>query len=111
MSNIKGTVTTLRQFLFNVESEVKTEVNGIKYPIIYFKKDRILSVPDYQREIRWQKETLFSLMNDISRGSKFLGNIILSSFGEKDFEIIDGQQRLVSLNMLITYDYFLLGTL
>ena len=30
MSNIKGTVTTLRQFLFNVESEVKTEVNGIK---------------------------------------------------------------------------------
>ena len=43
MSNIKGTVTTLRQFLFNVESEVKTEVNGIKYPIIYFKKDRILS--------------------------------------------------------------------
>ena len=89
MSNIKGTVTTLRQFLFNVESEVKTEVNGIKYPIIYFKKDRILSVPDYQREIRWQKETLFSLMNDISRGSKFLGNIILSSFGEKDFEIIE----------------------
>lgn len=49
MSNIKGTVTTLRQFLFNVESEVKTEVNGIKYPIIYFKKDRILSVPDYQK--------------------------------------------------------------
>lgn len=42
-------------------------------------------------------------MNDISRGSKFLGNIILSSSGEKDFEIIDGQQRLVSLNMLITY--------
>lgn len=34
MSNIKGTVTTLRQFLFNVESEVKTEVNGKKYPII-----------------------------------------------------------------------------
>ena len=61
MSNIKGTITTLRQFLFNVESEVKTEVNGVKYPIIYFKKDRILSVPDYQREIRWQKETLFSL--------------------------------------------------
>lgn len=103
MSNIKGTITTLRQFLFNVESEVKTEVNGVKYPIIFFKKDRILSVPDYQREIRWQKETLFSLMNDISRGSKLLGNIILSSSGEKDFEIIDGQQRLVSLNMLITY--------
>lgn len=103
MSNIKGTITTLRQFLFNAESEITTEVNGKKYPIIYFKKDRIMSVPNYQREIRWQKETLFALMNDISRGPKFLGNIILSSSGEKDYEIIDGQQRLVSLNMLITY--------
>lgn len=37
MSNIKGTITTLRQFLFNVESEVKTEANGIKYPIISIK--------------------------------------------------------------------------
>lgn len=103
MSNIKGTITTLRQFLFNVESKVTTEFNGEKYPIIYFKKDRMLSVPNYQREIRWQKETLFSLMNDISHGPKFLGNIILSSSGEKDYEIIDGQQRIVSLNMLITY--------
>ena len=37
MSNIKGTITTLRQFLFNAESEITTEVNGKKYPIIYFK--------------------------------------------------------------------------
>ena len=103
MSNIKGTVTNLRQFLFNIESEIRIEHNGVKYPILYFKKDRILSVPNYQREIRWQKETLFALMNDISKGSKFLGNIILSSSGEKDYEIIDGQQRLVSLNMLVTY--------
>lgn len=103
MSNIKGTVTNLRQFLFNIESEIKIEHNGVKHPVLYLKKDRILSVPNYQREIRWQKETLFSLMNDISRGSKFLGNIILSSSGEKDYEIIDGQQRLVSLNMLVTY--------
>lgn len=103
MSNIKGTVTNLRQFLFNVESEIKIEHNGTKHPVLYFKKDRVLSVPNYQREIRWQKETLFSLMNDISRGAKFLGNIILSSSGDKDYEIIDGQQRLVSLNMLVTY--------
>ena len=103
MSNIKGTIATLRQFLFNIESKITTEVNGNKYPIIYFKKGRVLSVPNYQREIRWQKETLFALMSDISRGPKFLGNIILSSYGEKDYEIIDGQQRIVCLNMLITY--------
>lgn len=103
MANIKGTITTLRQFLFNVDSVITTEFEGKKYPVLYFKKDRILSVPNYQREIRWQKETLFALMNDIFRNEKFLGNIILSSSGAKDYEIIDGQQRLVSLYMLVTY--------
>lgn len=38
MSNIKGTVTTLRQFLFNVESEVKTEVNGKNTQLFISKK-------------------------------------------------------------------------
>lgn len=103
VSNIKGTITTLRQFLFNVDSEITTEYKGKKYPVLYFKKNRVLSVPNYQREIRWQKETLFALMNDVFRNEKFLGNIILSSSGEKDYEIIDGQQRLVSLYMLVTY--------
>ena len=102
-NNIKGTITTLKQFLFNVDSEITTEYQGKKYPVLYFKKDRVLSVPNYQREIRWQKETLFALMNDIFRNEKFLGNIILSSSGEKNYEIIDGQQRLVSLYMLVTY--------
>ena len=67
------------------------------------KKGRKLFIPDYQREIRWTKEILFSLMNDIAHNSKFLGNIILSHKDEKNFEIIDGQQRIVSLLMLVDY--------
>lgn len=49
-------------------------------------------------------------MNDISNGTKFLGNIILSARNEKDFYIIDGQQRIVSLNMLVNYIKFNYGT-
>ena len=51
---------------------------SLEHSILAFAKGRILSIPDYQREIRWKKETLFALMNDISHGNKFLGNIILS---------------------------------
>lgn len=103
MGSIKGTIVVLKDFMFDTETSIKTEYQGELFPTLIFKKGRILFVPNYQREIRWEKETLFSLMNDIYHGGKFLGNIILSSCGDKNYEIIDGQQRLVSLNMLILY--------
>ena len=106
MSEITGTVIKLRDFLFDVDTQITIKYNGQKHPILAFAKGRILSIPDYQREIRWKKETLFALMNDISHGNKFLGNIILSSANDRDYYIIDGQQRLVSLNMLVNYIKF-----
>lgn len=106
MSEITGTVIKLRDFLFDVDTQITIKYNGQKHPILAFAKGRILSIPDYQREIRWKKETLFALMNDISHGNKFLGNIILSSANDSDYYIIDGQQRLVSLNMLVNYIKF-----
>lgn len=106
MSEITGTVIKLRDFLFDVDTKITIKYNGQKHPILAFAKGRILSIPDYQREIRWKKETLFALMNDISHGNKFLGNIILSSANDRDYYIIDGQQRLVSLNMLVNYIKF-----
>lgn len=106
MSEITGTVIKLRDFLFDVDTQITIKYNGQKHPILTFAKGRILSIPDYQREIRWKKETLFALMNDISHGNKFLGNIILSCDSDKDYYIIDGQQRLVSLNMLVNYIKF-----
>ena len=110
MSEITGTVIKLRDFLFDVDTQITIKYNGKKHPVLAFGKGRVLSIPDYQREIRWKKETLFALMNDISHNSKFLGNIILSSASDKDFYIIDGQQRLVSLNMLVNYIKFEYGS-
>lgn len=110
MPEITGTVIKLRDFLFDVKTEISIKYNNKKYPVITFEKGRSLSIPDYQREIRWKKETLFDLMNDIYHCDKFLGNIILSSVGDNDYYIIDGQQRLVSLNMLVNYIKFEYGT-
>ncbi len=103
MQDITGTIIKIKDFLFNIETEVKIKYNNESFPVLKFEKDRVLSIPDYQREIRWEKENLFALMNDISNGAKFLGNIILSSVNNKTFLIIDGQQRLISLNMLVNY--------
>ena len=103
MNNIRGTLISLKDFLFNKYTEIKIEYNGDKLPIFKFKEGRRLIVPDYQREIRWNRETLFVLINDIFDGPKFLGNIILAHNGEKDYEIIDGQQRIVMLIMVINY--------
>ena len=103
MQKIKGTVINIGDFLFNKNTSVTTEIAGKTQTVIQLKKGRKLFIPDYQREIRWTKEILFSLMNDIAHNSKFLGNIILSHKDEKNFEIIDGQQRIVSLLMLVDY--------
>ena len=103
MANITGTIISLKNFLFDKETQITFKDKGIDIPVLFFRKDRVISVPDYQREIRWQKETLFALMNDISHKEKFLGNIILSAENNKDYQIIDGQQRVVSLHMISSY--------
>jgi len=110
MSEITGTVIKLRDFLFDVDSQITIKYSDKRHPVLSFVKGRTLSIPDYQREIRWKKETLFALMNDISHRDKFLGNIILSSANDRDYYIIDGQQRLISLNMLVDYIKFEYGT-
>ena len=62
--NIIGTVIDLKDFLFDVGTRITIKHNGKKYPVLTFEKGRVLTIPDYQREIRWKRETLFSLMND-----------------------------------------------
>lgn len=48
MSDITGTVIKLKDFLFNIATEIKIKYNGDNYPVLYFKEGRKLSVPDYQ---------------------------------------------------------------
>lgn len=59
-------------------------------------------VPEYQREIAWSTENVQILIDDLKKGSKFLGTITLSTSQPKEFEIIDGQQRLTVITLIIT---------
>ena len=67
-------------------------------------------IPDYQRGYKWTPDNVRALLNDVwnfnGKGEQFycLQNItiILSSDG-KYFNVIDGQQRLTTLSIVLSY--------
>jgi hypothetical protein len=67
-----------------------------------------LSIPNYQRIYCWSEENVKCLLNDIldhissdNTAPYRLGTIILHSHDNK-YDIIDGQQRLVTLSLLLS---------
>jgi uncharacterized protein with ParB-like and HNH nuclease domain len=66
-----------------------------------------LEIPDYQRPYKWGKESIRYLVNDIKesmdRGKKEyrIGTIILHKNKDREYKIVDGQQRLISLTILL----------
>ena len=81
---------------YNVRQESIEGVLGKKYV-----------VPDYQREYRWKESAVETLWNDLldaaqsnRRNRKYLlGPLVELERGSKS-EIVDGQQRLVTLSLL-----------
>ncbi len=68
--------------------------NGVKY-----------TVPRFQRDYAWELEQWEDLWADIQSLDEehyhYMGYIVLQRKGQHDFVIIDGQQRLVTLSLLI----------
>jgi len=101
MSNIIGTTISVKRFFANEDTSIPF---GAESPIHTLSINRKYIIPYYQREIRWETQNLLSLISDISSGSKFIGNVILSSLPNSlYYEIVDGQQRITSLLMLIQF--------
>ena len=65
---------------------------------------KIYTIPIYQREYLWKQEHCEALLNDIQENDPnyFIGSII---WVENTNEVIDGQQRLTSLNLLLVAIY------
>ena len=68
--------------------------NGIKY-----------QVPRFQRDYAWDRQQWEDLWADIETIAEeqfhYMGYIVLQRKGQYDFEVIDGQQRLITLSLLI----------
>jgi hypothetical protein len=101
MPNIIGTTICISHFLGSAAANLVYTNEGVVAHTLPC--GRRMFVPYYQREIRWRKENITTLMQDIESGDKFLGNIILSKKGTSEYEIVDGQQRTTALIMLLVY--------
>lgn len=82
-----------------------------------FDDDTVYTIPLYQRNYSWRAEQIEQLISDIQDAirnpradSYFLGNLIVTkrdvtdhSTSTTNFEVIDGQQRLTTLHLLLTF--------
>jgi len=79
-------------------------------------RDRILTVPPYQRSYAWKLEQVDAFWSDLrsammlARPDYFMGTVVLAADAEARLTVIDGQQRLATTAMLIaTIRNFLRG--
>ena len=67
---------------------------------------RSYRVPPYQRDYSWSEEQWEDLWNDIadlrarSEGRHYLGALVVEGKSDREFLVIDGQQRLATLSLL-----------
>jgi hypothetical protein len=63
-------------------------------------------VPAYQRDYSWEQEQWEDLWNDIEEltvatdGRHYMGALVVESTSDRDFQIVDGQQRIATLSIL-----------
>ena len=62
-------------------------------------------IPIYQRNYAWEKDEIEQLLTDIydSNGRYYLGSLIVDEISPNTFSVIDGQQRLTTLFLLLTF--------
>lgn len=102
MSDLLGIIAPLRKLLSDDDEVINVNVKGTNQGILELKENRSYVIPDFQREIRWDKDNLSQLIEDIYSGPKYLGNIILTKeSGKNEYLIIDGQQRITVITMIL----------
>ncbi|NMN00397.1 hypothetical protein G1C96_0976 [Bifidobacterium sp. DSM 109958] len=72
-----------------------------------FTPDFRLTIPSFQRAYVWKVQNILQLVEDLEQACKtpgipyFLGSLILVREEDRRFSVIDGQQRLISLSIII----------
>ena len=69
----------------------------------FFKKSKNIIIPRYQRDYSWEKKNVETLLKDVKQ-NYYLGNIIEYCKGYNK-EIIDGQQRLITIFLTLIAIY------
>lgn len=68
----------------------------------YLENSKIFLIPRYQRNYAWEKKNITQLLEDVSNETGYyLGNIIVNTTDEDSKEVIDGQQRIISIFLIL----------
>ena len=86
-----------KEFTFEADDKPLSE--------IFFETSRVYRIPRYQREYEWDSEKIAEFWEDLSSSDEpyFLGSFIFNTEKEKNegyVDIIDGQQRLITITIL-----------
>lgn len=64
-------------------------------------------VPIYQRNYAWEKDEIYALVQDVydakiaKKQTYFIGTLVTYHKGDQIYEVIDGQQRLTTINIVL----------
>jgi hypothetical protein len=67
---------------------------------------KIYRVPAYQRDYSWEEEQWEDLWNDVQElrqdpeGRHYMGALVVEGRNDREFQVIDGQQRLATLSII-----------
>ena len=99
MSDLLGIIAPLRKFLSDSDQSIL--IANSTEEALKLKAHRVYQIPDFQREIRWDEDNVSLLIDDLSSGSRYLGNVILTEHANNMYSLIDGQQRITILTMIL----------
>lgn len=102
---VRGAYMTIKDFLYTYQKGmIYTEKGNGTQDSWYLEEKRKIIIPDYQREYRWEEKQLIELVDDISKGQCYLGQIAVSRIANepKNYYLVDGQQRITSIIILLT---------
>lgn len=64
----------------------------------YLIESKTFLIPRYQRSYAWEKRNIVQLLEDVSKEEGYyIGNVIVNTLQNNEKEIIDGQQRIISI--------------
>lgn len=94
---MKSFTVTIKEF-FNMKT-------GKELDFASNKKEML--IPLYQREYKWEKDQIRTLLVDVAKRDKFLGIVILDE-KENNYEIVDGQQRATTCFLILValFNYY-----
>ena len=108
-AKLKGLLNPIEEVVCNAHNQGKVSpavgIGEISVPNLLGLN---LVIPDYQRAYCWRKENIVGLLEDVSHwqqrhsnDKKYrIGTIILKEQSNKNYDVIDGQQRIITLGIL-----------